>query len=110
MLSDNVRVGMAKITANGLVFNDKIYTNAQMIKYQWFEHAANFGEWQCPIGYIESKPEHIVMFDMEDLEVAISIENNIERPDDEILQAYYDGINNLKARLLSSRESENFKS
>lgn len=40
MTNEKVRTGLALVTAKGLVFKDNIYTNSQMIKYQWFEHAA----------------------------------------------------------------------
>lgn len=107
MTNEKVRSGLALVTAKGLVFKDNIYTNSQMIKYQWFEHAAKFGEWECPIGYIESSPEYIVLFNHEQMEVATSIEINGTLQDEAILQAYYEGINNLKMRLQTIRESRN---
>lgn len=107
MTNERVRVGLALVTAKGLVFNEKTYTNTQMIKYQWFEHAAKFGEWECPIGYIESNPEYIVLFNHEEMEVATSIEVNTSILDEAVLQAYYEGINNLKTRLQIIREFQN---
>ena len=41
MTNEKVRTGLALVTAKGLVFKDNIYTNSQMIKYQWFEHPQN---------------------------------------------------------------------
>lgn len=107
MTKKNVRFGLGLITAKGLVFNEKTYTNAQMIKYQWFEHASKFGEWECPIGYIESNPEYIVLFNTEEIEVATSIEVNIPIQNEAVLQAYFEGINNLKTRLQSKRDHQN---
>ncbi|MFE9279608.1 hypothetical protein ACQKLN_24920 [Paenibacillus glucanolyticus] len=75
-MNKSVRFGLGLITPKGLVFNEKTYTNAQMIKYQWFEHAAKFGDWECPIGYIESNPEYIVLFNHNEMEVATSSEVN----------------------------------
>ncbi|GAA0852722.1 hypothetical protein GCM10008915_71520 [Bifidobacterium pullorum subsp. gallinarum] len=44
MMNERVKFGIALVTAKGLQFNEKIYTNSQMIKHQWFEHAAKYGE------------------------------------------------------------------
>ncbi|GLX68424.1 hypothetical protein MU1_27690 [Paenibacillus glycanilyticus] len=102
MRNDHVHMGMATITAKGLIHNGKAYSNPAMIKYQWFEHAEKFGEWQCPVGYFPENPDHIVLFDAQGLEVASSIENQ-QHPDAAVLEAYYDAINNLKERLSQAR-------
>lgn len=107
MMNESVRVGLALVTANGLIFNKKTYTNAQMIKHQWFEHAAEFGEWECPIVYIESNPEYIVLLNREEMELATSIEVNTLIKDEAVLQAYYAGINNLKIRIQETRDFKN---
>lgn len=107
MSNERVKIGLALVTAKGLVFNEKIYTNSQMIKYQWFEHAAKFGEWECPVGYSEASPEYIVLFNHEEMEVATSVEINGTLQNEAILQAYYEGINNLKLRLQTIRELRN---
>lgn len=106
MTFGRVKFGIALVTAKGLQFNEKLYTNSQMIRHQWFEHAAKYGEWECPIGYIESNLEFIVLFDKEEMEVASSIELNGTLIDENVIQAYYEGINNLKARLVSIREDK----
>lgn len=106
MMNDRVKFGIALITAKGLQFNEKIYTNSQMIKHQWFEHAAKYGEWECPIGYFESNLEYIFLFDKEEMEVATSVELIGTFIDESVVQAYYEGINNLKARLASIKEDK----
>ncbi|MBB3132247.1 hypothetical protein FHS19_006976 [Paenibacillus rhizosphaerae] len=106
MTIGRVKFGIALVTAKGLQFNEKLYTNSQMIRHQWFEHAAKYGEWECPIGYIESNLEFIVLFDKEEMEVASSIELNGTLKDENVIQAYYEGINNLKARLISIRDDK----
>ncbi|WP_410768717.1 hypothetical protein [Fontibacillus sp. BL9] len=104
---DEIKVGVARVTADGLVFKGNIYTNAQMIKHQWFEHAANYGEWECPVGYIESNLEYLVLFNQKEMEVATSVEIKGLLPDEATLQAYYEGINNLKTKFFSMREHNN---
>ncbi|MFC7680304.1 hypothetical protein [Paenibacillus sp. GCM10028914] len=108
MKNERVKFGFALVTAEGLKFNDKIFSNSQMIKHQWFEHAAKYGEWECPIGYIESNLEFIVLFNKEEMEVATAVEINGILKDEVVLQAYYEGINNLKSRLLSVRDNNEF--
>ncbi|MFB9327829.1 TniQ family protein [Paenibacillus aurantiacus] len=97
-----VEMGMATITAKGLILNGKVYTNAAMIKHQWFEHAEKFGEWQCPVGYFTESPEYIVLFDTKGLEVATSVEHQIA-PDATVLEAYYEAMNKLKERFYEAR-------
>lgn len=47
-----------------------------------------------------------MLFDKEEMEVASSIELNGTLIDENVIQAYYEGINNLKARLVSIREDK----
>lgn len=105
-MDEKVEIGMATVSAKGLIFNGRVYTNAAMIKHQWFEHAGKYGEWQCLVGYLLSTPEHIVLFDMQGVEVATSI-NNQQHMEATVLETYYDAINNLIERLLQARNQLN---
>ncbi|OAB30298.1 hypothetical protein PMSD_21210 [Paenibacillus macquariensis subsp. defensor] len=96
-----VGIGLATITANGMLFSGRMYSNELMIKYQWFEHAKNNGEWQMPIVFRPSEPDHILLLDVEGIEVATSIETNVAI-DPDVKQAYFDSINNLKELFFKS--------
>ncbi|WP_256256456.1 hypothetical protein [Paenibacillus sp. BC26] len=94
----DVQFGLATVTGKGVVFNDRVYSNTQMIKNQWFELALRTGSWTIPILYNPDEGEHLVLFDTAGLEVASSIE---EGPEIEpaILESYYQALNSLKDQM-----------
>jgi hypothetical protein len=105
VMNDNnqIKVGLAKVTASGLLFNNLLYSNASMIKYQWFEHARINGVWQIPVLYQSSYPNQIVLFDFKEMEIATTIEID-QKTDPVILKCYYEAFNNLKEMLKSYKE------
>ena len=100
-----VEIGMATVSAKGLILNGRIYTNPSMMKHQWFEHAKQFGEWQCPVGYFPNRTDHIVLFNIEGLEVASCVEHQ-QNTDIAVLEAYYDALNNLKALMQENKRKK----
>lgn len=94
----NVQFGLATVTGKGVVFNEKVYSNTQMIKNQWFELAQRTGSWTIPVLYNPEEVDHLVLFDMAGLEVASSVE---EMPEIEplVLECYYQALNSLKEKL-----------
>lgn len=96
--SNKVIFGIATVTGKGIVFNERIYTNAQMIKSRWFELVEITGCWMIPILYNPQETDHLVLLDEGGLEVASSLEEPCEI-DPAILESYYLAISSLKDRM-----------
>ncbi|NBD28005.1 hypothetical protein [Paenibacillus glycinis] len=94
----DVEFGFATVTGKGLVFNNKLYSNAQMIKSQWFDLAQRTGSWTIPVLYNPEVEGHLVLLDVGGLEVASSIEEQ-QVIDPVILESYYSALNSLKERM-----------
>lgn len=95
--SEVIQFGIAIVTAKGLFFEGRFYTNSNMIKNKWFEFAAKDGEWFIPILYLPSNQDALVLFDGDTQEVATTIEENAVSPSTE-LDAYYEKMQILKER------------
>ncbi|TVY07046.1 hypothetical protein [Paenibacillus cremeus] len=103
--TEEFQFGLATITAIGIKFQDKLYSNAMMIKNQLFHLAQIEGEWQIPVLYMETKPDLLVLLDLSNIAIATAIEvYKIDNP--EIRQAYFEAINNLKSQL-SHKKNKN---
>ncbi|MGM0881143.1 MAG: hypothetical protein ACQEXQ_08880 [Bacillota bacterium] len=85
----------ATVSSEGLIFENRIYTNSSMIRYQWFEQAAIYGNWKIPIFYLANDLEHIFLLDATSLNVATSIENP-SLFDEDLKQAYQAAICRFK--------------
>lgn len=95
--------GLGTVAAAGLLFKGRIYSNAEMVKQQWFDKAQKDGEWVVPVLYMESEPDRIILLDLKGVEMAFVIEKP-RKPDSEIDEAFYEAMNNLKKQLgLQSR-------
>jgi hypothetical protein len=95
--SEVKQLGVAIVTARGLFFEGRFYTNSKMIKNKWFEFAAKDGEWFIPILYQPSNQETLVLLDVDTQEVATTVEANLVSPSSE-LDAYYEKMQSLKER------------
>ncbi|MGM0881141.1 MAG: hypothetical protein ACQEXQ_08870 [Bacillota bacterium] len=69
-----LKFSLATVTSNGLIFNDRVYTNRTLIKNNWFEAASIFGRWELPILYSDSNDDYLI--DQIDVAVAIEHEEN----------------------------------
>ncbi|MGM0881072.1 MAG: hypothetical protein ACQEXQ_08500 [Bacillota bacterium] len=69
----SIELRLARVTQNGLVLDEKNYTNARMVKCNWFESARLHGEWEVPVLYNQQKPNKLVFFDFDELEIASAI-------------------------------------
>lgn len=97
--------GLATVSSCGLEFNGRIYSNANMIRHQWFELAAVQGSWQIPIFYNPERPEELMLFDFITAEVATSVETK-ECVCEEIKATYFEAINSLKERISKIRAND----
>jgi hypothetical protein len=102
---ENIQLEFATVTASGLIFQEKVYTNSSMVKYKWFDLAKNHGEWQIPILYRPANSTEIMLFDLQAIEIATSINNNIDINPEE-LQNYYDTLRKLKKQIAHSIKRE----
>lgn len=94
-----LKLGMGKVTSKGLIFNDNVYSSPSMLKSQWFKYAARYGEWELPVLYLTEEINHVFLFDHQDkIEIASAVINEVKLSD-EVLQAYYAALNNLKRQL-----------
>lgn len=96
--SDQLQIAIARVTANGIVLFDKHYSNEQMLRFRWFEHAERNGDWDIPVAYHPSEPDYIFLFDYHGVEVATSLESPPPM-DPEVKDAYFKAIQNLKEQL-----------
>jgi hypothetical protein len=95
---DNIRFGLATVTAAGLRFNSRSYSNAAMITERWFEQAQKHGEWDVPIVFDQNNSSYIAFIDLISFEVASSIELDNENIDE--LLKYFSAIQELKEILM----------
>ncbi|SLK20812.1 MULTISPECIES: hypothetical protein [unclassified Paenibacillus] len=54
-------VGIATITAQGILFNGRFYTNRAVIKKKWFVLAREEGQWRIPVVYLHNYYEAIII-------------------------------------------------
>lgn len=99
------RMGLASVTGQGIILNGNVYTNARMVKHQWFEAAVKNGEWEIPVLYMPEVPNFLLLYDPDGMEVASAIEDR-EELDKEIIDTYHAAINELKRRLLKRKDNK----
>lgn len=95
--------GLATVTSKGLLFNHIFYTSPQMIKGQWFQHAAQHGDWVIPILFDAFHADYIVLLEFNQLVVAPASSNAADI-DPDVIKAYQDAFRNLKLRALTMRK------
>lgn len=98
MNTENMQFDLAVVTSKGLLYKNILYTNPSMVKNHWFELAGRDGNWEVPILYSLNKADHILLLDIEQMEIATAVSPIIEVPQ-EIIEAYYEAMENLKNQL-----------
>ncbi|MBP1991187.1 hypothetical protein [Paenibacillus eucommiae] len=106
MMLNKIQFGLATVTSHGLKFRNKLFSNSLMIKNNWFENVALYGEWQVPILYRQSDLTEIMLFDLNEIEVATSIDEP-KIVSEEYIQGYFEAIKNIKEQL--SQQSKSIK-
>ncbi|WP_010503542.1 hypothetical protein [Paenibacillus elgii] len=101
-----IKLGLATVSSNGLLFQGKIYSNSNMIKHKWFELAEKQGEWQIPIFYQPLDMSEILLFDLQSIEVATSIDTSNEISP-EMKELYFEALNFLKTYVREQKPSNN---
>lgn len=99
-LNEQLQFGLAVVTSKGLLFNGKFYTNASMVKNNWFEQVESEGEWQIPILYQNSNQERLFLLDLQSNEVATAIEHCHQT---ESIHIYHEHIQSLKKQYYDER-------
>ena len=89
-------VGIATITAQGILFNDRIYTNRAVIKKKWFDLAREQGEWKIPIVHIKDYREAILIISLKYQEVSVATWVSLEKRNAKDVDDYHDRLNQLK--------------
>ncbi|RCW40585.1 hypothetical protein [Paenibacillus prosopidis] len=101
-----IELGPATVTGRGLLFNGSVYTNANMIKYKWFEHAAIEGEWQIPILYQEQENDHLILFDIYANAIEVATTNQTEQSgSSDYVEKYQEKIRYLKKQIQKSNKT-----
>src|SRR5690606_15387400 len=98
-----LQFSLATVSPEGLVFENRVYTNSLMIRLQWFEHAALHGNWKIPIFFLTTNHEQIFLLDTNSIQVATSVENPT-LIDEKVKQVYQAEICQLK-ELISEKKS-----
>ncbi|WP_405117645.1 hypothetical protein MHB43_17845 [Paenibacillus sp. FSL H8-0317] len=89
-------VGIATITARGILFNDRIYTNRAVIKKKWFVIARENGEWKIPIIYLQNYHEAIIIISLKHQEVSLATWVNSSDLNLKEVEHYHEQLNKLK--------------
>ncbi|WP_028611698.1 hypothetical protein [Paenibacillus harenae] len=100
---ESIELRLARFTQDGLMLNDKIYTNARMLECNWFESARLHGEREVPVLYNPLNPNKLVFFDFNELEIASTVENQ-QQDNMNDLEAYYFALNELKQKFLPKKD------
>lgn len=89
-------VGIATITAQGISFNDRIYTNRTVLKKKWFVIAREEGEWKIPIIYLQNYHEAIIIISLKHQEVSLATWVNVRDLNSKEIEHYHKKLNQLK--------------
>ncbi|MGE6663905.1 hypothetical protein [Paenibacillus xylanexedens] len=89
-------VGIATITAQGILFNDRFYTNRAVIKKNWFVLAREEGEWKIPVVYLHNYYEAIIIISLKHQEVSLATWVNVEDLNLKEVEHYHNQLNKLK--------------
>ncbi|MGM1044514.1 MAG: hypothetical protein ACQEXX_00045 [Bacillota bacterium] len=89
-------IGIATITAQGILFNGKIYTNRSVIKKRWFVLARDEGEWEIPVVHIHDYHEAIIIISLKHQEVSLATWVDIGDMNVKKVEHYHNQLNELK--------------
>ncbi|MBB6021861.1 hypothetical protein HNR77_002956 [Paenibacillus sp. JGP012] len=89
-------VGIATITAQGILFNGRFYTNRAVIKKKWFVLAREEGQWRIPVVYLHNYYEAIIIISLSHQEVSLAMWVNIKNLNLEEVEHYHKELNQLK--------------
>lgn len=102
--TESIEFGMAIVTPHGLKFHGRMFTNAKMIKNQWFLMSQLYGEWEVPVIHNITEPDTIALLDIKGIDIASTVETS-QIGDAEVKEAYFEAFNNLKMQLAIQRNS-----
>ncbi|MGZ0041357.1 hypothetical protein [Paenibacillus ottowii] len=96
-------IGMATVTGQGLKFADLWYSSKMLMKNQHFEDAQKNGEWKIPVLFLKKNPDILIVvnFDFVDLAYIIDKRTSIN---EQVLEAYYEAIRNLRTQLKLAKQ------
>ncbi|KGP77730.1 MULTISPECIES: hypothetical protein [Paenibacillus] len=89
-------IGIATVTAEGILFNGRQYTNREVIKKKWFDEARDQGEWKIPIVHIKDYHDAILIISLKYHEVSVATWVSLEKRNVKDLDDYHDRLNQLK--------------
>ncbi|BFT72314.1 hypothetical protein [Paenibacillus sp. P36] len=104
IIDDNelLHLDIAQVTPKGLFFEGKTYTNSNMIKKKWFEHALREGTWQIPILFLRPNLDFLLIFDSGTYVIATPVEINQSPP--EIINIYQEKLRALKEQFFEKNK------
>ncbi|KGP81916.1 MULTISPECIES: hypothetical protein [Paenibacillus] len=100
-------IEIATVTANGILFNGRMYTNREVIKKKWFDAARDQGEWKIPIVHIKDYQEAILIISIKFQEVSVATWVSLEKRNVKDVNEYHDRLNQLKQLKKSIRKQIN---
>ncbi|MEC0125488.1 hypothetical protein [Paenibacillus pabuli] len=100
-------VGIATITAQGILFNDRMYTNRAVIKKKWFVLARVEGEWKIPVIYLQNYHEAIIIISLKHQEVSLATWVNVRDLNLKEVEHYHKKLNQLKELKKNTTEQIN---
>lgn len=97
-MNEKLKAGIeiATVTADGILFNGRMYTNREVIKKKWFAVARDQGEWKIPIVHIKDYHEAILIISLKYQEVSVATWVSLEKRNVKDVDDYHDRLNRLK--------------
>ncbi|KOY16706.1 hypothetical protein AMS66_09900 [Paenibacillus xylanivorans] len=89
-------IGIATISAQGILFNGRVYTNRAVIKKRWFVLAREEGEWMIPVVYLHNYHEAIIIISLKHQEVSLATWVNVRNLNMNEVEHYHEQLNQLK--------------
>ncbi|MBE7680084.1 hypothetical protein [Paenibacillus sp. P13VS] len=89
-------IEIATVTAEGILFDGRMYTNREVIKKQWFDVARDQGEWKIPVVHIKDYHEAILIISLKYQEVSVATLVRLEKRSIQEVDDYHDRLNQLK--------------
>ncbi|KAA8745352.1 hypothetical protein [Paenibacillus sp. UASWS1643] len=100
-------IGIATVTAQGIIFNGRLYTNSAVIKKKWFVLAREEGEWKIPVVYLHNYYEAIIIISIKHQEVSLATCVNVRDLNLKEVEHYHKKINQLKELKKNTTEQIN---
>ncbi|GAB6989917.1 hypothetical protein [Paenibacillus pini] len=73
---EQLEIGIATVTGNGINFADIWYSSCLVIKHRWFEEAKIYGGWKTIVLYSRSDPATIIIFNNNFIDIGFKITND----------------------------------